>query len=244
MQTSIPRAPLVVFLVLAAAMAAHAEDCDPQADAKTILENEAIFVAKGQVEDARAASLTWLADDAIMFEPGPVSARKVWEARGEALLSLKWEPALAVMARSCDLAFTTGPAEWRKDKADEKPLGHGQYISIWKKQPDGAWKVAVDVGGAVPSGRKVEDGPTILISDTPPEPTPSAAAAAKKLRAAEKWFLDTAQTDSTSALVGASSAEIRVHREGVFPGQWAPGRGVDVERAARKTNDRTSRWRH
>ena len=29
--------------------------------------------------------------------------------------------------------------------------------------------------------------------------------------------MDTAKIDSTSALIGASSEEIRVHREGVFP---------------------------
>ena len=177
--------------------------------------NETKSVAQGQAEDARIASLAWLADDAIMFEPGPVNAKKTWTERKEAILSLKWEPTFAGMARSCDLGFTTGPAEWRQAKDDEKPLGYGQYISIWKKQKDGAWKVEVDVGGAVPSARKVEDPPTISISPATEERTP--AAATKALRAAEKWFTDTAKTDSTSALVGASSEDISVQREGVFP---------------------------
>ena len=121
------------------------------------------------------------------------------------------------MARSCDLGFTAEPpsSERRKAKNDEKPLGYGQYISIWKKQKDGAWKVEVDVGGAVPSARKVEDPPTISISPATEERTP--AATTKALSAPEKWFTDTAKTDSTSALVGASSEEILVQREGVFP---------------------------
>ncbi len=195
-----------------------------------MLENETKFVALGQEEGSRTASLAYLADDAIMFEPGPVNAKKTWNARPVAALSLKWEPTFAAMSRSCDLGFTTGPAEWRKEKTDEKPLGYGQYISVWKKQTDGAWKVEVDVGGAVPSAQKVEGPPEISISGPPASAKP--ADATKKLRAAEKWLTNTAKTDSTSALIGASSETIRVHREGVFPatGREAVGLMLSVLR--------------
>ena len=182
-----------------------------------MLENETKFVAQGQEEGARAASLAFLAEDAIMFEPGPVNAKKTWSARTEDALSLKWEPAFAAMARSGDLGFTTGPAEWRKNKEDEKPLGYGQYISIWKKQKDGSWKVVLDVGGSVPSRQKVEGLPELSISETPASPKPEAESAARRLRKAEQWFTETAKTDSTAALVGSSSETIRVHRDGVFP---------------------------
>ena len=207
---------VLVFCLILAARPSGAEDCDPKAAAQTMLESETKFVAQGQAEDARTASLAYLAEDAIMFEPGPVNAKKTWMERKEALLSLKWEPTFAGMSRSCDLGFTTGPAEWRKNKEDEKPLGYGQYISIWKKQKDGVWKVAVDVGGAVPSAQKVEGPPTVLISNSNAQEE-TLAAAAKKLRAAENWLMETAKTDSTSGLVGSSSEEIRVQREGVLP---------------------------
>jgi ketosteroid isomerase-like protein len=203
--------------LLSSALLAPAQECDPQETAKAMLENETKFVAKGQEEGTRAASLAFLADDAIMFDPGPVNAKKTWTARPETPLSLKWQPAFAAMARSCDLAFTTGPAEWRKNKEDEKPLGYGQYVSIWKKQKDGVWKVAVDVGGSVPSAQKIEGLPELSISNAPVPQKPDAAAAAKKLREAEKWFVNTAKTDSTAALVGSSAEMIHVHRDGVSP---------------------------
>ena len=199
------------------ALVAFGQDNDPQEAARLMLENEAKFVAMGQEQGTRAASLAFLADDAIMFEPGPVNAKKTWMARPEAALSLKWEPTFAAMARSCDLAFTTGPAEWRKSKTDEKALGYGQYISIWKKQKDGAWKVVVDVGGPVPSAQKIEGLPEVSISNAPASQKPDPAAATKKLREAEKWFVNTAKTDSTAALIGSSSEMLRVHRDGVFP---------------------------
>ncbi|MEP6809894.1 MAG: nuclear transport factor 2 family protein [Chthoniobacterales bacterium] len=207
---------LLLPVLFLAALVARAENCDPSKTAQEMMENETRFVALGQEQGARAASLAYLADDAIMFEPGPVNAKKTWLARPEGGLSLQWKPTFAAMARSCDLGFTTGPAEWRKHREDEKPLGYGEYISIWKKQKDGAWKVEVDVGGAVPSAQKNEDTVAISLSNEA-APLVTEATAQKKLRAAEKWFLDAAKTDSTSALVGASSEDIRVHREGVFP---------------------------
>ncbi len=205
-----------LLLVASIASVVGAEECDPEATAQAMMENEAKFVAMGQEQNARAASLAYLADDAIMFEPGPVNAKKTWTERPAGGLSLKWHPTFAAMSRSCDLGFTTGPAEWRKAKEDEKPLGHGHYLSIWRKQKEGEWKVMVDVGGAVPSAQKVEDEVRVSLTDAN-APLAPAAAAEKKLRAAEKWFADTAKTDSTSALIGSSSEELRVHREGVFP---------------------------
>lgn len=208
---------LSAILLMATLVRAVAED--PTEAAQTMIANEAKFVAMGLEQGTRAASLAFFADDAILFEPGPVNAKKIWSARtDEASPSLKWEPTLAGMARSCDLGFTTGPAEWRKKKEDEKPFGYGQYISIWKKQKDGAWKVAVDVGGGVPSGKKVEDPPEISVSQFAIVASPEAVKAAERnFREADKWFATTAKTDSTAALVGASSETIRVHREGVFP---------------------------
>ncbi|MGI8821332.1 MAG: YybH family protein [Chthoniobacterales bacterium] len=203
------------FLLLCARLA-RAEDCSPPATAQTILEQEAQFLRTAQEDGARTAFLAFLADDAIGFEPGPVNARKELETRPEISVSIKWQPLLVGVARSCDLAYTTGPSEWRKHREDEKPFGYGQYVTIWKKQKDGTWKVAVDLGGEGPGATKAEETPEVAI-DTGPSPAPNAAGAAKKLRQAEKWYADTAATDSTGALIGSSSEDVRVYRGGVFP---------------------------
>jgi ketosteroid isomerase-like protein len=204
---------LPCLLLLAAVV--RAQDCDPAATAKTILDLEARFYQTGQEQGARVAFLTYLGEDAIGFEPEPVNAKKLWEARSETATSFKWQPLFVGVSRSCDFAYTTGPSELRKTKTDEKPFGYGQYVTIWKKRTDGEWKVAVDLGGPVPGPRKVEEAPEITV-DYAELPT-DAMAAAKKLRQAEKWFADTALTDSTGALIGSSSPYIRVHRGGVFP---------------------------
>ncbi len=211
-----------VFLccsVLTIALVARADETDPLEAARVMLENEGKFVAMGLEQGTRAASLAFFADDGIIFEPGPLNAKKTWTTRSdEGGPSAKWQPVFAAIARSCDLGITTGPSEWRKQKDDEKPIGYGQYISVWKKQKDGTWKVVLDVGGTVPSGKKVEDPPEISVSPWALAALPTAAAATeKKFREAEKWFSNTAKTDSTAAIVGSSSETIRVHRDGVFP---------------------------
>lgn len=73
-----------------------------------------------------------------------MNGREVWEKRPETGLDLIWEPAFAAITQSADFGYTTGPARWRTSKKEEKFLGYGHFISIWKKQKDGSRKVALD----------------------------------------------------------------------------------------------------
>ena len=123
------------------------------------------------------------------------------------------------MSRSADLGYTTGPAEWRKTREDEKPFGYGQFVSIWKKQGDGTWKVVLDVGSELPAPAKSDETSELEIPFSPePIVTESAQDSVfKKLRKTEKEFAEMAKSDSTAALLAAGSPALRVHREGAFP---------------------------
>ena len=207
------------------------QECDPQATAQALVEHEAKFVQMGDEQGFRAASLHFLAEDAILFQPGPVNAKKAWGARAEDGRALKWQPVFAAVARSCDLGFTTGPSEWRKSKDEEKARGHGQSVSIWKRQKDGTWKIAVDIGVTTPVPQKVENPPELSVPASGAAVT-DLPAATKKLREAETWFVNTAKTDSTAALVGSSGENIRVVRDGMLPalGRDAAGLMLSVRR--------------
>jgi ketosteroid isomerase-like protein len=50
------------------------------------------------------------------------------------------------MAASGDFGFNTGPWEFRQQLSDEKPTAFGQFLSVWKKESSGEWKVALDMG--------------------------------------------------------------------------------------------------
>lgn len=45
-----------------------------------------------------------------------------------------------------DLAYTQGTYETFLAGADGKPaIEHGKYVSVWKKQADGSWKIVTDI---------------------------------------------------------------------------------------------------
>jgi len=64
---------------------------------------------------------------------------------------LTWSPVGADISASSDLGYTWGSYEFRaKGKDGSAKVEHGKYLTVWKKQADGNWKVAVDMGNAGP----------------------------------------------------------------------------------------------
>jgi len=62
---------------------------------------------------------------------------------------LTWTPVDAGISSSGDLGWTSGTYEFHSVDKDGKPtVSHGKYTSIWKKQPDGNWKIVLDMGNA------------------------------------------------------------------------------------------------
>lgn len=171
-----------------------------------------------QAQGTRAAFLEFLSEDSIVFQPGPMDGKRVWQARPEGGLSFKWQPVFAAMSRSADLGYTTGPAEYRTKKEDETPVGYGHYIAIWRKQRDGAWKVALDVGHGTPRPRTPPGDPELSFSSGGAEVQIGIAAARRKFAEAQKKFAAAAANDSTAAIADAARDDIRVHREEMFPG--------------------------
>lgn len=55
-----------------------------------------------------------------------------------------WWPDTAVVAESGDLGYTLGRYAVRDEAGDTTATGH--YVTVWQKQPDGSWKIAVDIG--------------------------------------------------------------------------------------------------
>jgi hypothetical protein len=55
-----------------------------------------------------------------------------------------WWPDTAVVAASGDLGYTLGRYAVRDTAGDTTATGH--YVTVWQKQPDGSWKIAVDIG--------------------------------------------------------------------------------------------------
>ena len=191
---------------------------DPLAAARAMVDAERKFYQTGQEQGTRAAFLAFLADDGIVFRPGPLNGKEVWGKRPETGFDLIWEPVFAAMSRSADFGYDTGPAKWRANKKEEKFTGHGQFISIWKKQKDGSWKVALDCGIENPEPTAKPEALRLVVPDEGQQ-VKSTDGRGKTLSLPEthQKFADAAKTNSAEAALGVAAEEIRVYRQGSFP---------------------------
>ncbi len=105
-------------------------------------------------EKGFAAFAEFFADDAVylpMYEP-LLEGREAIMSSFRPLIDdptvrLTWKPLRADIAKSGDLGWTTGSYEvTAKDKAGDTFVRHGKYVTIWRKQADGAWKAVLDGG--------------------------------------------------------------------------------------------------
>jgi len=122
----------------------------PTAD--TIKQFEADFL-KASLEKGSAGYLSFYADDAVELPDGAdaiVGKANIAKTMGfldNKKNHLTWSPVSAGVSASGDLGYTWGTYEFRSRREDGNEIvEHGKYMTLWKKQPDGSWKVAVDMG--------------------------------------------------------------------------------------------------
>ena len=133
------------------AAAAPAGGGDLAAARAALVEAERAFSRLSQREGVRAAFLAYLAEDAVLFRPGPVPGREFIAARPSPPVELTWWPVYVEVAASGDLGYTTGPYVLRE--TGQGPGGetqHGYYLTVWRRQADAAWKVVADLGATTP----------------------------------------------------------------------------------------------
>ena len=145
------RALLFSMMILAGCDAEDADD-GPPADPAVLMEADRAFnddVAEGGAE----AWGSWFAEDGAMIQEtvGEISGRADIQAALASLdspdVSLTWDPIRADIAASGDLGWTTGA--WVSEVTDADgniTTRQGRYVSIWRLQADGSWKVVMDLG--------------------------------------------------------------------------------------------------
>jgi ketosteroid isomerase-like protein len=66
---------------------------------------------------------------------------------------LTWTPTEGMMGPSGDMGYTWGHYEGHSKDANGNPVvTSGRYITMWRKEPDGTWKVVLDAGSNEPPG--------------------------------------------------------------------------------------------
>ncbi|RAJ92174.1 ketosteroid isomerase-like protein [Larkinella arboricola] len=118
----------------------------------TLVNAEKKFAQFSKDSTTKAAFLANLAPDGVTFVKGKVTnGRESLEKSPASPGKLTWQPVAADVSAAGDLGYTTGPWEWRPKSLADKPTGYGHYVSLWKKQADNSWKVALDIGISHPA---------------------------------------------------------------------------------------------
>lgn len=144
------RLVFVLCVLFTSASMIQAQEPDSASDLRSLVEAERAFAKMAVTNGVRDAFVEYFSDDAIIFRPGPVKGRPVWQQRKSFPYMIRWEPEYVDIAASGDFGYSTGPADYFGVKPLSAPVGFGYFISIWTKQPDGKWKVAFDVGSDIP----------------------------------------------------------------------------------------------
>lgn len=124
-------------------------------DLAELEDTERAFAAETVKVGFRDGFAKFFADDGIGFGPHPERTRekllKSPPATGPRKLIFNWAPMFGDISAAGDLGYTTGPVLFMPQGPDAKPPFHGMYFSVWQKQVDGSWKVAIDMGIDTPN---------------------------------------------------------------------------------------------
>jgi ketosteroid isomerase-like protein len=64
-------------------------------------------------------------------------------------MTIQWAPLSASASKQGDMGYTVGTYEvTQTDEKGKHVVGTGKYVTIWRKQADGSWKVEFDTGVA------------------------------------------------------------------------------------------------
>ena len=208
------KSPMVCLLIAVLACAGlRAEDVDLGKAVQSLIDAEQSYNKLAQEKDFAAASMQVFADDGVAFAPGPVNGKKLWSTETDPPI-LTWRPIFATISRSGDLGYTTGPWELRKAKDDPNPAAFGHYNTLWRKDPDGVWKVVVDVGADHP---QPTEPPGKVNTFVPIFATARPKTVRAKLAETEKIFGELLAKDAGAAVLAKAGDGIRVYRRGQFP---------------------------
>ena len=127
-----------------------------QMSSATNADESAIRSADAQWSKAASAkdldrTVSFYAPDAVEMPPnvaalvGREAIRTIWnEEFKDPAFSPSWQVKVIEVSRSGDLGYVRGTYEAFYTAAGARVRDHGKFLTIWKKQPDGAWRVAVD----------------------------------------------------------------------------------------------------
>ncbi len=184
---------------------------------EAVLRAELSFARLVDGKGIRTAFRTWLVEDARVFTPKPVTAKEQYGPEPGDPGHLAWYPEAMGLAQSGDLAWSFGPWTYAVKKGDPV-LVQGHFLSIWRRQATGLWRVEADIG--VPHGAPERPADPFALWDAPAVPKPPAVKgpdAAANLRQKEVTLAAAWKLQGGVALLPELAREGRVLRARALP---------------------------
>ena len=123
-----------------------AQDPKQKENLQQLIDTEKAFAQASINKGTKPAFLDFLSKESIVFDKSmPVNGLEYWQ-KNDFKGIITWQPIVAEIAGSSDLGYTVGNYQFHKNKAEEKPSMFGSFVTLWKKQSNNSWKVAVDMG--------------------------------------------------------------------------------------------------
>jgi ketosteroid isomerase-like protein len=150
-----PSAMIMFSMLISFAFPTSSTTQDRVGNLRAMVETEYAFAKRSIEKGTQTAFLDFLADEGVMFRPGPVNAKESFTKRPAAPGVLIWGPTSAYTAVAGDMGFTTGPWEYKRKSLTDSTVAWGNFVTIWRYQPDGNWKVEVDIGISHPDEKQI-----------------------------------------------------------------------------------------
>ena len=154
-----PPAPLPLPAPAADGMLADVAMPTLRAPVDAIRAADVAFAREAERLGAGEAFGRYAAPDAQMFSAagefitGPEAITASF-GQSSANSSFTWQPVYGEISSSGDLGFTVGNAVVTVERPDGAAVvRYSKYLTVWKRQRDGAWKYVVDGGNVRPSPR-------------------------------------------------------------------------------------------
>jgi ketosteroid isomerase-like protein len=139
---------LLASLMLMSGAIADSDEAEATTPESTLMQAD-ITLSSAATNKEMDRFYATILEDAVLMAPnapiaeGPESFSTLFELPA---MALKWQPVSANVSDSGDLGYTFGKYELSFDGPDGvRIVDKGKYMTVWKKDTDGSWKIAADM---------------------------------------------------------------------------------------------------